>query len=722
MAADVPLPPDLLLCCFAALLFSLMCGIAGILRVHPPRQAPPPPEVAIPESWLDILDESVKHRGPDGHGRFRDRALRPDGSTVDIAFVHRRLSIIDHAGGHQPMVLRARRASDTATQDSGPRTQDPPAIIPAGADPAPYRRTLEHALKPCPRCTALRRGTIAVVFNGCIYNHRELRKELQSAGHVFSTDHSDTEALVHGWGEWGDGLVTRADGMFATGAWDSRRAALELARDLFGEKPLYFIRLDRGAVAFSSTLAALAKLERAAGAASAPLRSNLANWIRLGFHDRLPLPASEVPSGGSVLFDPFESVRTYGHRVLCSGDAINNPDAPLPDRVARALRDAVNARLEADVTVGCFLSGGVDSSLIAAFARDAVSDLRTYSVRMPDPKYDESGFARMVAEKLGTRHTTLDCRPTPGEDLPQLVRQLGLPFGDSSLLPTHWVSRATRDHTKVALAGDGGDELFAGYERHLAVGPGARAAAVLTMIPSRLLARRNPKSKQAKLARLIETARANDVYELLAVFQWADIRLLLPHLNRGDLSGQPLRRPPESDMAQGLDALLHVDRYEYLPQDLLRKSDSASMAVALEVRSPMLARQVGALAFSLSPRQLMPRGQRKGLLRAVARKYFPPEIVDRPKQGFAIPIGEWFRTDYGGMRQLLLDHLSGPEPFGPDHLGINATINMGFVKKMLREHDDAGVKSLWPWKGRDHSQRLYMLLVLSIWAKWLGSL
>lgn len=169
------------------------------------------------------------------------------------------------------------------------------------------------------------------------------------------------------------------------------------------------------------------------------------------------------------------------------------------------------------------------------------------------------------------------------------------------------------------------------------------------------------------------------------------------------------------------DALLE-DFNNYLPEDLMTKSDTASMAVALEVRSPFLSRALidACLAEPLS--SLMTGGQRKGLLREVARAYLPSEVIDRPKQGFAVPIGDWFRTDYGGMRQLLRDRLLGPEPFGPDSLGINSLINMRFVSQLLQEHDDAGSASLWPWKGRDHSQRLYMLLVLSIWAKWLGSL
>ncbi|MEX2081301.1 MAG: asparagine synthase-related protein, partial [Dehalococcoidia bacterium] len=303
--------------------------------------------------------------------------------------------------------------------------------------------------------------------------------------------------------------------------------------------------------------------------------------------------------------------------------------------------------------------------------------------------------------------------PDPAHDLVRLIAQVGLPFGDSSLLPTYWVSAAAREHAAVALAGDGGDELFGGYERYRASFLAKRWGRALALLPLPDAPPGHPKSSIAKLARISSASRWQGYRDLHSIF---------PAPLLGALIGKQFQRIDD----QWPDDPLRIDfghpAFGYLPADLLRKTDTAAMAVALEVRAPMLARGVIDACLGATHLSLMPRGQRKGLLRAVARKYFPPEIVDRPKQGFAIPIGEWFRSDYGGMRQLLLDHLNGPEPFGPDRLGINGTINMGFVRQMLREHDDAGAKSLWPWKGRDHSQRLYMLLVLSIWGKWLGGL
>lgn len=229
-----------------------MCGIAGILKVHPAGMQPPAPEVAIPEAWLDVLDDSIKHRGPDGQGRFRDRVTRADGSVVDVAFVHQRLSIIDHAGGRQPMVSER--------------------------GPWPERA---------------RNGRVAVVFNGCIYNHRDLRRELQSAGHRFESDHSDTEVLIHGWREWGHGLFAKLDGMFAVAIWDAASGSIVLTRDRFGEKPLYETRHD-ALHAFSSCVPGLVRIRQSAVSRSSPFGhaaqfDRVATWMRFGWDMALPV-------------------------------------------------------------------------------------------------------------------------------------------------------------------------------------------------------------------------------------------------------------------------------------------------------------------------------------------------------------------------------------------------------------------------------------------------
>ncbi|MCA9297893.1 MAG: asparagine synthase C-terminal domain-containing protein, partial [Phycisphaerales bacterium] len=322
----------------------------------------------------------------------------------------------------------------------------------------------------------------------------------------------------------------------------------------------------------------------------------------------------------------------------------------------------------------------------------AIERLRTFSMRMPDARYDESSHAEAVARHLGTDHRTLECDADPASDLVHLIRSTDLPLGDSSLLPTYWISRAAREHVKVVVTGDGGDELFGGYHRHVV----RRIPRIVGLVPSILLSRRTPRSWSERLARL--KACYFDPTLLRAVFEPADLRRLIGE-------------GPDMTPA-GADPL--TDDFEsYLPQDLFRKVDVASMAVGLEARTPFMSRDLVRACLGAPLESLMPGGERKGLLRAVARRHLPGEVVDRPKMGFAIPVGEWFRTDHGGMRTLLHDMLGSVEPFRR----VPLPIDMDEVRRLLREHDDAGTKSLRPWKGRDHAQRLYVLLVLAIWSE-----
>lgn len=738
-----------------------MCGIGGILRVHAAGTAPAP-ELAIPEAWLDLLDASVRHRGPDGQGRFRHRVVRADGAIVDVALVHRRLSVIDHAGGGQPMVIGGLPGDLLGGPTGGPTlhggsggTQGEsghpllfgpaPPDAPGPAGPEGYAAARAHQ---CPRCAESPPGTVgvpsgadgavAVVFNGCIYNHRALRQELEAAGHTFASDHADTEVLAHGWRQWGEELFPRLEGMFALTIWDGASGRLSVARDPFGEKPLYAAGCDApgSCRAFSSAASGLIRLRKLIGAAAAPGAEGsdaLRGWIKFGWSQNEILPGlgATFPgtcrelAGDSRGADIEKASNANGGRDWWFASLRPGRTAPTVDEVDGALRSAVHSRLEADVDIGCFLSGGIDSSLIAKYTCEARPEITAFTVRMQDASLDESEAAQRVARHLGMRHEILDCAAQPSEDLISIIEQLGVPFGDSSLLPTLWVSRAARGAVAVALAGDGGDELFLGYDRHRAI----NALKTLSLLPRplrRALAALLPPASQRKssitrLSRLLNAAAQTGYKELVAIFD-------PPHDSHlfatGDLQrGQPAIYHPGTTLG-GREATemlaLRFDRLFYLPEDLLRKTDTASMAVALEVRAPFLASPVARIAFGAATRHLMPGGQRKGLLRAVARRHLPAEIIDRPKQGFAIPIGDWFRSDYGRMRQLLRDHMDSAEPFGPDDLGINAMIDMGYVRRMLREHDDAGAGSLWPWKGRDHGQRLYMLLVLSIWARWIS--
>lgn len=702
-----------------------MCGIGGILRTYPPGVAVPPREESIREEWLDILDDSIKHRGPDGSGRFRDRVVRADGTTVDVALIHRRMAIIDLEGGHQPMLLREERRSGSG-----------------GVSPG-----TEACLHSLPGETpGLQRAPdqLAVVFNGCIYNHRELRKELEGLGAEFRTDHSDTEVLLWGWRKWGRRMSSRLEGMFAYALWDRQAGTLEVLREEYREKPLWCVnRLLAHAGyeeryegthfkfdIFGSVPAGVLRVHAATkhfdeqqvdngSAVGKPCPGTFRTWIAFGNGTHFLGPAT-----GSArclrAIQPFEVCRDHIHTVRHINLRQESVDA--------VLDEAVRARLIADRPLGCFLSGGVDSSLIAMYAKRHLPELQTFCMRMPDARFDESSYAKDVSEHLGTHHTTLDVECDVAQDLVAIIEEVGAPFADSSLLPTMWLCRAAKQHVTVALAGDGGDELFGGYERHLAAPIIEHWWWLLQLVPKRLLAGGGPKSIVGKVQRLCQVSRdhslaANSNMLLRRLWSNEQIRVLFAEqLEQDFYSGvhsmrfrwslrKQLRRAvkdPHAAWANSVSDALHDDINNYLPEDILFKTDSASMHSALEVRAPFLDSKVAALARSATIDSLMPNGQRKGLLRAVARKYFPPEIVDRPKMGFAIPLAEWFRTDFGGLRTLLGDLvINATDPYPADIMGCE--LNRVFIRELFDQHMSGK---------RDHAQRLYALLVMAIWCWW----
>ncbi|MEM8835331.1 MAG: asparagine synthase-related protein [Planctomycetota bacterium] len=680
-----------------------MCGFGVILRVTPAGETHEP----IPESWLDAIDERIAWRGPDGSGRYRDRVTRADGSTAEVAMVHRRLSIIDHDGGVQPMVGEQGRLRADGTHE----------------------------------------GRVAVVFNGCIYNHRELRKELEAKGHTFESDHSDTEVLIHGWREWGERLDEHLDGMYAASIWDARTTTLEFLRDRFGEKPFYVELPGEG------TWIATSAFDSGLGARkSEPWRDSLTTWVAFGFGREQPTPSKAVEfrddESMSEWFDIhneqsevstslLERLRFAASLVLALPlifvlltlwpliafmddrlPSLRAGRAPRADSLDKTLEEAVASRLEADVPIGCFLSGGIDSSLIVHYASKHLDRVTTLTVRMPDDAYDESTHAERVADHLGTDHVSIECDPsTVADDLLRMIRLLGLPFGDSSLLPTYWLCRGAREYVKVALSGDGGDEMFYGYDRYriadLLYGTNRF---LLFLFPTRMLSRRDPKSSSDKLARLLNAASGRGYPDLVSIFQDCDSRSLFGHI-----SGlyELEKAFPNTRGARAWDI-----EY-YLPGDLLRKVDTASMACGLEVRCPFLASPVWNAVEHLPTRVAMLGRNPKALLRSIASRHLPDDIVNRPKQGFAIPIGRWFREDFGGLGTMLMELVGDParardgRPFGVVHDVLE--FNNAYITRMIDEHWEAGgmrapsgsVKAT----PRDHSQRLYMLLVLAIWSR-----
>ena len=612
-----------------------MCGIAGIARFD---------DEPIAADRLDAMRRRLMHRGPDGNG------IETYGRC---GFVHTRLSIIDLLSGRQPMSI------DSHVDG----------------------------------------GRLSLVFNGEIYNHRDLRQKLESRGHTFRSDHSDTEVLLHGYRAWGSELPKHLHGMFAFAIWDHDARSLFLCRDRAGKKPLH-LRRRGNELAFASLVSALVDRDATID------QHALLQYLRFGYTAEQSLVAGieELPAAHWLLFDHRGQSTTQRYwqpppisRTSTSIGAVK--------AVSEVITEAVHKRLEADVPLGCFLSGGIDSSLIAAIAqkeynRRGAGPLPVFCVAMPDLAYDESEHATAVARHIGARYTQLvaDSSKDVIADLTHLIGIYGEPTADSSILPTYWLSRTTRQHVSVALSGDGGDELFGGYDRYRALAMIERHGWWLRRMPGKLLRDDDPRSRSARLRRLVHAARHDSPGE-----QYLAMIRLFSESSLLELGIDPAGTPPIADWPnepRPTHAAMRWDLTHYLPFDLLRKIDRASMAVALEVRCPMLDTQVCDLAGHLPMSVLMPGGRPKGLLRTVAQDLLPGNIVDRPKRGFALPIGQWFRSS---LRQPLCDHLfdGSMEAMG---------LHRPFVERLFDEHDQ---------QVTDHTHRLFALLSLSIWHRWL---
>ncbi|HVV84413.1 MAG TPA: asparagine synthase (glutamine-hydrolyzing) [Kofleriaceae bacterium] len=595
-----------------------MCGIVGIY-------APAGLAVDAATGAVDRMQRALAHRGPDDHGAWLDAA-------AGIALGHRRLSIIDLSPlGHQPMTSPS--------------------------------------------------GRFVVTFNGEIYNYRALRHELEQRGKRFRSE-SDTEVMLGAFEEYGvAGALHRLRGMFALGLWDKEERALVLARDRLGEKPLFYGWVGGGRqLVFGSELKSL----RAHPGFDARIdRQALIKFMRHGF---VPGPRSiyegvaKVPPGTWVRFDagaadgtrapepvPYFSLRALAEEGVARPLRLDRVEAA--DRLEAELGRAVRDQMVADVPLGAFLSGGIDSSTIVALMQAASTrPVKTFTIGFADSGYDEAPHARAVAHHLGTEHTEVPV--TPREALaviPRLPSMYDEPFADSSQVPTFLVSQVARAHVTVALTGDAGDELFGGYARYtitrriarlLAV-PGRRTTAEAA---HRLLgALRRPGADPDRAQRLIdwahrrtEAARAVDVDEFYARFMSLSLRPseLVPGVDepRGTL---PLAKEV-LPAGNTIERAMLADGLQYLPDDILTKVDRAAMAVSLETRVPMLDPGVIALAWRL-PFATKVRGEvGKAVLRDVLARYVPPRLFERPKMGFAVPIAQWLRGPLRDWAESLL--------------------------------------------------------------------
>lgn len=504
-------------------------------------------------------------------------------------------------------------------------------------------------------------GRFTIVFNGEIYNHMELRRELQSLGCVFETDHSDTEVLLHGFREWGPQFVNRLNGMWAFAIWDGESKRLFLSRDRFGKKPLYWF-FRNGAFGFASELTAL--LDHP----SAP-RSVSPRAVQKFFaYALIPAPLSiiegiwKLPAGHNLLVSEGSEpqVSRYWRYVLEPDEGLaSRPEAELAGALRDCLDAAVKRRLMADVPLGVFLSGGIDSTAVAALAAKHVGTgkLQTFSIGFTEESFDESPFAQRAAEFLGTRHEleVLDLDKAV-DVLPQIFDKLDEPQGDNSLLPTWLLSRFTRRHVTVALGGDGGDELFAGYDTFRGL---AKAEQYDNLVPKPL------HQALRALTTLIPVSHSNLSFDFkikrglrgASYTPWIWNPVWLGALEPGDiarLTGQPatvedlyseaIETWDSCAQKNLLDRTLQFYTEIYLQDGILAKVDRASMMHSLEARSPFLDIEVADFARRLPGQFKLRNGTTKYLLKKALEPLLPHDIIYRKKKGFGTPVGAWFRT------------------------------------------------------------------------------
>jgi asparagine synthase (glutamine-hydrolysing) len=648
-----------------------MCGVAGILRAAGVGGAPLGAAVAR-------MTATLVHRGPDALGIWTN-------PSAPVAFGHRRLSVLDLSeAGAQPM------RSDC--------------------------------------------GRFAVTFNGEIYNHLDIRCELDAAGASPNwRGHSDTETLLYAVRRWGvSAALRRFTGMFAFALWDEQERTLTLCRDRFGEKPLFY-GWSGGDLVFASELKALAahpawspSLDRAALTAFmrySYVPAPLTIWTGI---KKLP-SASFVTFKAEVLPGSMPTPESYwslrGHVVAAQGARIGD-ETEATEELQRLLSIAIQRECLSDVPLGAFLSGGIDSSTIVALMQaQTTPSVRTFTVGFREGAFDEAEDARKVAAYLGTSHTELYVDPKTAMDvIPLLPRMYDEPFADSSQIPTHLVASLARQHVTVALSGDGGDELFGGYNRHVWGGnldrflSGVPAAVrrvvglllsamspepvdtvarlIRPLLPARLDIR-HPGDQAAKLARILKAGSLDELYRLLSSIDNDPSRTVL--------QGEELTNWSDEEMKEltmpldPLDRMTLADSLSYLTDDVLQKVDRAAMAVALETRVPFLDKDVVEFAARIPPAMKVRDGRGKWLVRQVLYRHVPANLIDRPKSGFSIPLDAWLR---GPLKSWTLDLLS-PARLQPQNL-----FKVQLVEERVREHMSSA---------RNHGYWLWNVLMVQAW-------
>ena len=648
-----------------------MCGIAGLLR-------PGGGGDSALKGIAARMAETLTHRGPDAGGIWSNAA-------AGVGFGHRRLSILELSeAGAQPM------RSDC--------------------------------------------GRLTVTFNGEIYNHLDIRSELEAAGAAPSwCGHSDTETLLYAIRQWGVAdALQRLVGMFAFALWDEQERTVTLCRDRFGEKPLFYGWCGRDLV-FASELKALAAHPDWSPALD---RTALTSFMRYSY---VPAPATiwqgirKLPSASMVTFaarvkpgtmpEPVAYWSLREHVVAAQGARIYD-ETEATTELERLLSVAIKRQCLSDVPLGAFLSGGIDSSTIVALMQARASQpVRTFTVGFSEGAFNEADDARRVAAHLGTSHTALHVDPKTAMDvIPRLPRMYDEPFADSSQIPTHLVAALARQHVTVVLSGDAGDELFGGYNRHIwggqlnarfgkmpillrqvlgallnAISPepaGSLARLAQPLLPSRLHIRRAG-DQAAKLARIIGSRSFDHMYQLLCSIDSDPSQTVIQGEESSNWSADEMGKV--TVQLDPLDRMTLADSLSYLSDDILQKVDRAAMAVSLETRVPFLDRDVVEFAARIPPGMKVREGRGKWLVRQVLYKHVPPALIDRPKTGFSIPLDDWLR---GPLKSWASDLLS------PDRLRRQGLFNAKRVEHRFAEHLSGR---------RNHGYWLWNVLMAQAW-------
>ncbi|HEY0457615.1 MAG TPA: asparagine synthase (glutamine-hydrolyzing) [Pyrinomonadaceae bacterium] len=621
-----------------------MCGIVGFINAG---------SRAASRELLERMNGCIVHRGPDEDGFFVHES---------VALAMRRLAIIDLKGGQQPIFNEDRSS--------------------------------------------------VIVFNGEIYNFHEIKKDLEARGHAFHTN-SDTEVIVHLYDEYGEDCVQYLRGMFAFAIWDFKDKSLFLARDRVGKKPILYSFQANGDFVFGSEFTALL---------AHPGISREVDYEAIdSYLSYLCVPAPQTAFKQIRKLEPAHWLRWKDGKIETQrywqpnfSKKIKISESEAIEETTRIIREATKMRLISEVPLGAFLSGGVDSSTVVALMAEASTGaVKTFSIGFEEQDFSELQYAKRVAEHVGAEYNEFIVRPNALEVLPTLVEHYGEPYADASAIPTYYVSKETRRFVTVALNGDGGDESFAGYERHAAM----KIAEMYHRLPAfarRLLIEKPINlvpTSELKRSRLRDAKRflqAANLPRTERYFRWmstfnGDAKA---ELYTDDFSRLAARQNPSALLdrwfaaANGsgiLDATLLTDQMTYLPNDLLVKVDIASMANSLEARSPLLDHKVIEFAASLPENLKMQRFETKSLLKKVAARLVPREVVYRRKMGFGVPLGSWFR---GEMKDFVRGVLLSEKSLS------RGIVKPEMVERYVAEHIDGK---------RDHTYQVWTLLMLELW-------